>query len=191
MADKAVKKIEFKPYFLADEELRNTIESLFYAYRDFTGIADAILKEFGFGRAHHRVIYFVGAYPSITVTELLDILKITKQSLSRVLSVLILEDFIIQRKQNADRRRRHLFLSKKGVELAGHASKARAPPDIVPRHHCNHADGQAQWHDRFREQLPIQNSRHHENRHRSERQHLPRIRPIQQDPDNMQKHPPN
>ena len=126
MADKAVKKIESKPYFLADEELRNTIESLFYAYRDFTGIADAILKEFGFGRAHHRVIYFVGAYPSITVTELLDILKITKQSLSRVLSVLILEDFIIQRKQIADRRRRHLFLSKKGVELEYKLTKCQS-----------------------------------------------------------------
>ena len=117
MAYKASNKFETVPLILADKELRNAIESLFFAYRDFTGIADTILKEFGFGRAHHRVIYFVGAHPGITVSELLDILKITKQSLSRVLSVLIQEGFVKQRKKDADRRRRHLFLSKKGIDL--------------------------------------------------------------------------
>ena len=65
---------------LCDEELRQAIELLFFAYRDFTGEADAILGDYDFGRAHHRVIYFVGRNPEITVTQLLAILKITKQS---------------------------------------------------------------------------------------------------------------
>ena len=84
------------PLFLRDEDLREAIELLFFAYRDFTGEADAILEKFGFGRAHHRVIYFVGANIGISVGELLSILKITKQSLSRVLSQLMDEGFIIQ-----------------------------------------------------------------------------------------------
>jgi DNA-binding MarR family transcriptional regulator len=70
------------------------MELLFYAYRDFTAEPDAILDTYGFGRAHHRVIYFVGRNPRITVTELLAILRITKQSLSRVLGQLVREGFI-------------------------------------------------------------------------------------------------
>jgi DNA-binding MarR family transcriptional regulator len=111
---------------MADKELRHAIESLFYAYRDFTGIADTLLKKFGFGRAHHRVIYFVGAHPGITVSELLDILKITKQSLSRVLSVLITEDYVLQRKNEADLRRRHLFLTEKGIDLEHQLTKCQS-----------------------------------------------------------------
>ena len=71
------------PLFLREEELRQGIELLFYAYRDFTAEPDEMLAHFGFGRAHHRVIYFVGRYPEMTVTQLLGILRITKQSLSR------------------------------------------------------------------------------------------------------------
>jgi DNA-binding MarR family transcriptional regulator len=105
------------PLFLRDENLREAIELLFFAYRDFTGEADAILEDYGFGRAHHRIIYFVGANPGITVGDLLSILKITKQSLSRVLSQLVEEAFIEQREDKEDRRRRRLYLSDKGTSL--------------------------------------------------------------------------
>ena len=117
MADEARKRLKVEPYFLAEVELRRAIETFFFAYRDFTGIADALLTEFGFGRAHHRVIYFVGSHPGMTVSELLGILKITKQSLSRVLSLLILEGFVLQRTEDADRRRRHLYLTARGIDL--------------------------------------------------------------------------
>ena len=110
-------KSRANPLFLRDEELRQAMELLFFAYRDFTGEPDAILARHGFGRAHHRVIYFVGRHPGIAVSDLLAILKITKQSLSRVLSQLVREDIIGQRSDSADRRRRLLFLSEKGQEL--------------------------------------------------------------------------
>ena len=102
---------------LEDEELRQAIELLFYAYRDFTAEPDAILAEYGFGRAHHRVIYFVGRHPGMTVSRLLDILKITKQSLARVLRQLIDEGFVEQRQDDDDGRRRLLFLCDKGQNL--------------------------------------------------------------------------
>ena len=92
---------------ITEEELRQAMELLFFAYRDFTGEADALLADFGFGRAHHRVIYFVGRHPGMAVSELLGILKITKQSLSRVLGQLIDDGFILQRTDAADLRRRH------------------------------------------------------------------------------------
>ncbi len=97
--------------------LREAIELLFFAYRDFTGEADAVLAEYGFGRAHHRVIYFVGRHPGITVSELLAILKITKQSLSRVLGQLVREGFVEQRTDAGDRRRRRLFLTPRATAL--------------------------------------------------------------------------
>ena len=97
--------------------LRRAIELLFFAYRDFTDDADAMLVRYGFGRAHHRAIYFVGRYPGISVGELLAILKITKQSLARVLSELIREGFIDQRTDAADRRRRRLFLTPEAEAL--------------------------------------------------------------------------
>ena len=103
--------------FLREEDLRQGIELLFYAYRDFTAEADAMLAQLGFGRAHHRVIYFVGRKPGMTVSELLDILKITKQSLSRVLGQLVREGYIVQRPGTADRRQRLLELAPKGAEL--------------------------------------------------------------------------
>lgn len=105
------------PLFLREEELRQGIEMLFFAYRDFTGEPDAILARIGLGRAHHRVVYFVGRNPGITVSELLAILKITKQSLSRVLSHLVAEGYIVQRPGLSDRRKRMLELTAKGVEL--------------------------------------------------------------------------
>jgi DNA-binding MarR family transcriptional regulator len=105
------------PLFLRDEDLREGIELLFFAYRDFTARPDSILEEFGFGRAHHRVIYFVGRNPGITVKELLAILKITKQSLARVLRQLVQKGFIEQRKGTRDRRQRLLYLTVEGAEL--------------------------------------------------------------------------
>ncbi|MEM8877595.1 MAG: MarR family transcriptional regulator [Pseudomonadota bacterium] len=96
------------------------IELLFFAYRDFVAEPDAVLDHYGFGRAHHRVLHFVNRNPGLTVAELLDILKITKQSLSRVLRQMIDEGFISQRAGTADRRQRRLFVSDKGAELAAH-----------------------------------------------------------------------
>ena len=103
--------------FLREEELRQGIELLFFAYRDFTAEPDAILAELGLGRAHHRVIYFVGRNPGITVSDLLAVLHITKQSLSRVLSQLLNEDYVVQRPGQRDRRQRLLELTPKGIEL--------------------------------------------------------------------------
>ncbi|MFP6771124.1 MAG: MarR family transcriptional regulator [Alphaproteobacteria bacterium] len=103
--------------FLHDDELIRGIEMLFYAYRDFTSDPDEILKAYGFGRAHHRVVHFVGRNPGMTVTELLAILKVTKQSLNRVLSQLVAEEFIAQEKGSRDRRQRLLSLTAKGLTL--------------------------------------------------------------------------
>jgi DNA-binding MarR family transcriptional regulator len=105
------------PLFLREEDLRQGIELLFYAYRDFTTEADGILLQYGFGRAHHRVIYFVGRNPGMPVAALLDILKITKQSLSRVLGQLVRQGFIIQRQGPSDRRQRLLELTPQGADL--------------------------------------------------------------------------
>ena len=104
------------PLFLREDELRQGIELLFYAYRDFTAEADEVLRAYDFGRAHHRVIYFVGRNPGLPVSALLDILKITKQSLSRVLGQLIRRGFVQQR-PGADRRQRLLDLTAQGAEL--------------------------------------------------------------------------
>ena len=109
----------------AEEELRQAMELLFFAYRDFTGEADEILSEYGFGRAHHRVIYFVKRNPGLTVNRLLDILKITKQSLSRVLGQLVREGFIDQRTDGEDRRRRILSLTDKGEKLENKLTRAQ------------------------------------------------------------------
>ena len=100
-----------------EEDVRQGIELLFFSYRDFTAEPDAILERYGFGRAHHRVIHFVGRHPQMTVTELLSILRITKQSLSRVLGQLIRQEFILQRPGLQDRRQRLLELTSKGREL--------------------------------------------------------------------------
>jgi DNA-binding MarR family transcriptional regulator len=114
MAD--VKKT-LDPLFPRDDQLRQAIELLYFAYRDFTAEPDAILAAYGFGRAHHRVIYFVGRQPGITVNELLATLRITKQSLSPVLSQLIRQGFVAQRPGLSDRRLRLLELTGKGLEL--------------------------------------------------------------------------
>ncbi len=110
-------KTSANPLFLREAELRRGIELLFYAYRDFTGEPDAILAEFGLGRAHHRVLYFVGRHPGMTVSDLLGILKITKQSLNRVLGLLVREGFVERATGARDRRQRLLRLTEKGAAL--------------------------------------------------------------------------
>ncbi|HEX4615900.1 MAG TPA: MarR family transcriptional regulator [Stellaceae bacterium] len=102
---------------IAEEEVRQGIELLFFAYRDFTAEPDAILAKYGFGRAHHRVIHFVGRHPQMTVGELLAILRITKQSLSRVLGQLVRQEFVLQQPGAHDRRQRLLELTPKGRDL--------------------------------------------------------------------------
>ena len=114
-------------------------ELLFFAYRDFTGDPDAVLAQYGFGRAHHRVLHFVSRNPGLRVAHLLEILKITKQSLARVLKQLIDEGFIVQRAGQEDRRERLLLSPPKGGRLAEklaslqikriEAAFARAGPD--------------------------------------------------------------
>jgi DNA-binding MarR family transcriptional regulator len=94
------------------------VELLFFAYRDFTSHPDEILAEFEFGRAHHRVLHFVERYPGLRVADLLDILKITKQSLARVLRQLVAGGFIEQRLGKADRRERRLYSTEAGRHLA-------------------------------------------------------------------------
>lgn len=94
------------------------IELLFFAYRDFVGDADRLLETYDFGRAHHRVLHFVQRQPGLTIAELLDILRITKQSLNRVLKELVEQNYIAARPGETDRRQRHLFLTGSGEKLA-------------------------------------------------------------------------
>jgi DNA-binding MarR family transcriptional regulator len=94
------------------------IELLFFAYRDFTSDPDQILAEYGFGRAHHRVLHFVNRKPGMTVAELLEVLRITKQSLARVLKQLIDAGHVVQRQGARDRRQRRLYPTQKGRALA-------------------------------------------------------------------------
>jgi DNA-binding MarR family transcriptional regulator len=105
------------PLFLREGELRQGIEMVFYAYRDFTAEADALLAGHNLGRTHHRAIYFIGRNPGITLSDLLDILRITKQALSRALSQLIDQGFVEQAPGPKDRRQRLLHLTPKGAEI--------------------------------------------------------------------------
>ncbi|MCT8971962.1 MarR family winged helix-turn-helix transcriptional regulator [Microbaculum marinisediminis] len=101
-----------------DTSLFDLVELLFFAYRDFISDPDAILNEYDFGRAHHRVLHFVNRNPGLSVAELLDILKITKQSLGRVLKQLVDEGFVYQQEGPSDRRQRLLFPTDRGRALA-------------------------------------------------------------------------
>ncbi len=101
----------------ATEPAWDIIELLFFAYRDFVGDADAVLADFGFGRAHHRVVHFVRRYPGLKVADLLDVLRITKQSLGRVLKQLIDEGYIVQQSGEYDKRQRLLFATPQGEAL--------------------------------------------------------------------------
>jgi DNA-binding MarR family transcriptional regulator len=109
------------PFFLNDKEIRKIIELIFFSYRDFTAGPDQVLEKLNFGRAHHRVIYFVGKKDKITIKELLVVLKITKQSLSRVLNQLVKEDFIVV-STGLDKRTKNLSLTSKGLSLESELS---------------------------------------------------------------------
>jgi DNA-binding MarR family transcriptional regulator len=110
-----------------EAKLLEFAELLFFAYRDFTRDPDAILKDFGFGRAHHRVLHFVNRHSGLRVVDLLDILTITKQSLSRVLKQLIDQGYIVQQAGSSDRRERLLFPTDRGRALA----ERLAAPQLV------------------------------------------------------------
>lgn len=103
--------------FLREEEIRAAQDLLFFAYRDFTNVADVILDELGLGRAHHRTLHFIGRNPGLPVSELLSILRITKQSLARVLTVLMEQGYVAQTPGRADRRQRLLTLTPAGQTL--------------------------------------------------------------------------
>ena len=93
------------------------IELLFFAYRDFVGDPDEVLSKFAFGRAHHRVLHFVNRHPGMKVADLLEVLKITKQSLGRVLKQLVDQGYVVQKEGENDRRQRLLFVTPKGEAL--------------------------------------------------------------------------
>src|SRR3989442_15525053 len=123
------------------EPIWDVIELLFFAYRDFIGDPDDVLSKLGFGRAHHRVLHFVNRNPGMKVAELLDILKITKQSLGRVLKQLIDQGYVVQKEGANDRRQRLLYVTAKGealaMKLAGlqTARIVRALSDLGPNAH--------------------------------------------------------
>jgi DNA-binding MarR family transcriptional regulator len=102
------------------------IELFFFAYREFTADADLVLEEYGFGRAHHRVLHFVNRAPGMTVANILDLLQITKQSLSRVLRQLLDGGFLEQVPGEEDRRQRRLYPTRRGRELTLELSRAQA-----------------------------------------------------------------
>ena len=97
-----------EPGSAASEPIWDVIELLFFAYRDFVSDPDDVLAKFGFGRAHHRVLHFVNRHPGMKVADLLDVLKITKQSLGRVLKQLVDEGYVLQKEGENDRRQRLL-----------------------------------------------------------------------------------
>ena len=107
-----------KPAPEAGQPCWDLIELFFFAYRDFVGDPDEVLERLSFGRAHHRVLHFVNRNPGMKVAELLDVLKITKQSLGRVLKQLVDEDYVVQKEGPDDRRHRLLFVTPKGEQLA-------------------------------------------------------------------------
>ena len=109
------------PLFLSEKEIRKLMELLFFSYRDFTEEPDRILEKIQFGRAHHRIIYFIKKKNNITIKELLKILQITKQSLSRVLNNLVKEEYI-EVSTGYDKRTKKLSLTKKGLNLENELS---------------------------------------------------------------------
>ena len=102
------------PLFLRDEDLRQGLDLLFFASRDLAAEADAALEREGLGRAHHRALYFIGRHAGLSVSDLMAILGITKQSLGRVLKDLFAKGLAVQAIGTDDRRERRLTLTEKG-----------------------------------------------------------------------------
>jgi DNA-binding MarR family transcriptional regulator len=111
--------------FLTDEQLRQGIEAMFFAYRGFTADPDRILIDMAYGRAHHRAVHFINRAPGTTVNNLLNILGVTKQSLNRVLRTLISDGLVTSKVGRNDKRERHLFLTDKGRALEQKLSNAQ------------------------------------------------------------------
>lgn len=111
--------------FLTDEQLRQGIEAMFFAYRGFTADPDRILADMAYGRAHHRAIHFIGRAPNTTVNNLLNILGVTKQSLNRVLRTLIADGLVESKVGRVDKRERHLTLTQAGRNLEQTLSDAQ------------------------------------------------------------------
>ena len=111
--------------FLTDEQLRKGIEAMFFAYRGFTADPDRILEHHSYGRAHHRAIHFINREPGLTVTTLLSVLGVTKQSLNRVLRTLIEDGLVESRVGKRDKRERHLHLTAEGARLERELSGAQ------------------------------------------------------------------
>ena len=111
--------------FLTDEQVRKGIEAMFFAYRGFTADPDRILEGMDYGRAHHRAIHFIHRSPGTTVSNLLSILGVTKQSLNRVLRSLIDNGLVRSEKGRVDARERHLYLTDKGLILERELSDAQ------------------------------------------------------------------
>lgn len=111
--------------FLTDEQLRKGIEAMFFAYRGFTADPDRILEDYAYGRAHHRALHFINRAPGTTVTNLLAILGVTKQSLNRVLRSLIADGLVESRIGNTDKRERNLSLTARGLDLEKKLSDAQ------------------------------------------------------------------
>jgi len=111
--------------FLTDEQLRQGIEAMFFAYRGFTADPDRILSDLAYGRAHHRAVHFINRAPGTTVNNLLNILGVTKQSLNRVLRRLISDGLVESRVGKSDKRERHLFLTENGHMLERRLSDAQ------------------------------------------------------------------
>ena len=132
---------EFDRAGRSGEPIWDLIELLFFAYRDFVSDPDDVLAKFAFGRAHHRVLHFVNRHPGMKVADLLDVLKITKQSLGRVLKQLLDQGYILQKEGENDRRQRLLYVTPKGealaMKLAGLQTGriARALADLGPSAH--------------------------------------------------------
>ncbi|MDC1254960.1 MarR family winged helix-turn-helix transcriptional regulator [Paracoccaceae bacterium] len=103
--------------FLTDEQLRLGIEAMFFAYKGITIDPDNILKNYSYGRAHHRAIHFINSYPGTTINNLLQILGVTKQSLNRVLRSLIMDGLVEVNIGKIDKRQRNLILTTKGKDL--------------------------------------------------------------------------
>ncbi|MGB3146372.1 MAG: MarR family transcriptional regulator [Paracoccaceae bacterium] len=111
--------------FLTDEQLRKGIEAMFFAYRAFTADPDRILENYQYGRAHHRTIHFINRQPGLTVTTLLSLLGVTKQSLNRVLRALVEDGLVEARVGKADKRQRHLHLTDRGIALERELSEVQ------------------------------------------------------------------
>lgn len=125
VAQKGVGLRPVEPQFLTDEQLRQGIELLFFAYRGFTAEPDRILAEHGIGRAHHRALHFIARFPDISVAGLLQILGVTKQSINRVLGDLVRLNLVGKRLGDQDRRQRLLRLTERGAQLERRLSSAQ------------------------------------------------------------------